>query len=404
MRVNYLGKRVIWSVFILTIYLLGQTIVLPAVSIKLASQQLLQNSWIGLVGMYTGAQTNIPTLFMLGIGPYMSANIVIQALTSFDLKSLRGMSQENWGMIINLLSLFFAFVQSAWYASYLPNSVVMTKQVGENTIYFVWVIILTAGSMAVVFLANLNVERGLGGPALLIVPQLLMSLPGILKQGWGFAQYHLTIFHLGLLLLVIGLTLFAGVAMTKAEEQIPLCNPLLTSDFARSYFPMRFLLAGAMSFMFASGLFMLPRLLLKSNLLVRFKIPLLKLTAINHLTGIIFYALVVIGLNFIFGLLTLQLKVRTRQLKESGDYFYHVVPGPDTEHFLLSKYVRLTWGSSGMLLLLVMWPLIWGLWQPEIANLTLFISNLFILVTIFITIIQQYQTLLSEMQYNLNLG
>lgn len=402
MKITSLQKRILWLLFIVAIYLLGQTIRLPFIKSNQAIFALRRSSWIGLLGMYTGAQTQIPSLFMLGIGPYMSANIIIQAVTALDLKSLRQISTRAWGFIINFLSLIISIVQATLYAYNFRTGIISLKWGFVDINFGSTVLILTAGSMLTIFIANLNSEHGLGGSAVLIVPQLFFSLPMFLEDGWNKVKYHLSPFNCLLLVLTIVVTIKIALLVTKAEERIPIRNPLLSSDSTQSYFPIRLMLSGATPYMFSLVLFRMPQLLNRKSS-SEWQTLINLLTSVNNPVGIIFYCIVIVILNYLFGFMSLQIGLRTRQLKEQGIYFYKVIPGDATAEMLIQKFNRLIWASSAILIFLGVWPLVIGLWIPEIANLALLISNLFILTTIIEAVVQQYQALSVKKQYKINL-
>ncbi|MDF7668330.1 hypothetical protein [Lactobacillus sp. ESL0703] len=401
MKKRTLQKRILWLLFLVAVYCLGQFIIIPFVSTKIAEHYLRRNTLLRVIGMYTGAQTNRPSLLMLGIGPYMSANIVLQAITSLDIAKLRNMSAHDTGILINFLSLFFGILQGIMYAYNLRPALIYIGFFGHNVSFLLTTIVLIAGAMIAVFLANLNSEKGIGGSAMLMLPQLLVSLPTILKHGWGNGTYKFTTNNLIIVFAVVILLIPCGLILTRAEERLPLRNPMLTSNFAESFFPMRLLLGGAMPFMFSNTLFMLPRML--SGNAKKFKNIVLSLTSLNQVSGILFYVLIIIILNFIFGIISLQPSVKTRELKESGCYFYETVAGADTESFLLQHFIRLTWVSSLFLILISVWPLILGLKWHQLANLTPFIGNAFIIITIVYAAKQEYQTLNNERKYVINM-
>ncbi|MDF7639673.1 hypothetical protein PT285_09700 [Lactobacillus sp. ESL0791] len=402
MKANFLQKRMLWTVLLLMVYLFGQFLLIPFVRPKAAMGYLKGNPLISVLGMYTGAQTSRPSLFMLGIGPYMTANIVLQAVNSLDLKSLRQVSSYFWGVVTNFCSLLVAILQAFFYTYNFRGALLPVYFKGANISFMLTLLLLVSGGMASVFIANLVSEYGVGGSSVLMVPQLIISLPALLIRGWGNNKFEFTWLNIIFLVLAVIVTLTAGLALVQAEERIPMSDPQLDNVYAKLYFPLKLLMAGAMPFMFSTSLFIfLPLLLVKSSF--GWKKQLLPLLAINQPIGILLYIITIISLNFVFGLIMLQPSVRARELKENGSYFYNIIPGTATEKFIMNKFVRLTWLSSFFLILLSVWPLLLGLWHPDLANLTPFIGNLFILLTIVYMIVQQFRTLHSEQRYVINL-
>ncbi|MDF7683421.1 hypothetical protein PT287_07890 [Lactobacillus sp. ESL0679] len=402
MNKKVLRKRILWTLLLVTVYILGQFIIIPFVKQSAAARYLKVNTLIGVLGMYTGAQTTRPSLLMLGIGPYMTTNIMVQAVNSLDLKSLRQVSQHTWGIVTNVFSLIVAGLQGMLYVTNFRKALLPVYFGDYDISFYLAILILVTGGMISIYLANIISERGIGNSAILMVPQLVLSLPSLLIRGWGTKRFNFTLINLGIVALTTIVIVFYGLALIRAEERIPLRDPQLTSEYANSYFPIKLLTAGAMPFMFSTSMFMLlPLLAQNSPLAVRELV--LNMVSIRQPAGIVFYAVVIILLNFVFGLITLQPSVKARSFKESGSYFYRIVPGMQTEKFIMHKFTRLTWASSSILIVLSIWPLILGLWWPQLANLTPFIGNLFILIMILDMIEQEFQTLNSEKQYVIDL-
>ncbi|MDF7669463.1 MULTISPECIES: hypothetical protein [unclassified Lactobacillus] len=397
-----LHKRILWTLSLVTVYILGQFIIIPFVKQSAAAGYLKANTLIGILGMYTGSQTSRPSLLMLGIGPYMTTNIMVQAVTSLDLKRLRQISQHTWGIITNFISLIVAILQAFLYVNNFKKALLPVYVNHHNISFYLAIIILVTGGMISVYLANVISERGIGNSAILMVPQLVLSLPSLLIRGWGTSHFNFSVINTIIVILTTLVVVFYGLALIRAEERVPYREPQLMSEFAKSYFPIKLLTAGAMPFMFSTSLFMLlPMLVKNSPLKVREFV--FSIVSINKPIGIVFYAIVIILLNFVFGLITLQPSVKARNFKENGSYFYKIVPGIQTEKFIMHKFTRLTWASSFILICLSIWPLLLGLWLPQMANLTPFIGNLFILIMILDMIEQEFQTLNSEKEYVIDL-
>lgn len=392
----------LWTLLLVTVYILGQFIIIPFVKQSAAAHYLKANTLISILGMYTGSQTSRPSLLMLGIGPYMTTNIVVQAVSSLDLKSLRQVSQHTWGIVTNFLSLIVAILQAFLYVTNFKKALLPIYIDGYNISFYLAIMVLVTGGMISIYLANIISERGIGNSAILMVPQLVLSLPSLLIRGWGTSRFNFSIVNLIIVILTTLVVVFYGLALIRAEERIPLREPQLMSSFAKSYFPIRLLTAGAMPFMFSTSVFMLVPMLAK-NSSSKVKSIIFNIMSIDKPSGIVFYAIVIILLNFVFGLITLQPSVKARNFKENGSYFYEIVPGMQTEKFIMHKFTRLTWASSLILIVLSIWPLILGLKWSQMANLTPFIGNLFILIMILDMIEQEFQTLNSEKKYVIDL-
>ena len=136
-----------------------------------------------------------------------------------------------------------------------------SKAVGGSVVllFLGAVLILTAGGLFVAWLADINIDKGIGGQSLFIVPGLLMNIPAMLISGQTESVHLSQNFMIGLVivtLIFIYLTLF----LYSAEYRINIERTGIDSRFNNSYIPIRLLPAGAMPFMFAVTVFSMPQL------------------------------------------------------------------------------------------------------------------------------------------------
>ena len=84
-RIEELRKRIVYTVLLILVYLLGCFIVLPGIDASmLATLQSKSNEGlVGLLNMFSGGAFGNASIFALGVMPYISASIVIQLLGVF---------------------------------------------------------------------------------------------------------------------------------------------------------------------------------------------------------------------------------------------------------------------------------------------------------------------------------
>ena len=170
-----LFKRCGWSIFFVTIYLLGQQIYLPNVDIFSATQSLQGVPFLQALSLTTGSQMGLPMILSLGMQPYMTTLIVWQAVTSLDLDSMRQMSQKRSGHIQRILAVVLGSIQALSFVYFMGDSF-LPEYVGPTTINFtpiVAVICLVAGSLLTLVLAAANFQRGILATVLSISPGLI---------------------------------------------------------------------------------------------------------------------------------------------------------------------------------------------------------------------------------------
>lgn len=84
---------------LLAILLIGQAIILPGINPEIAHAALAKRTYLGLLGISVGGQFKLPTIFTLGLGPYMTGLIVWQAISALDLEGINRLSLSQTGYL-----------------------------------------------------------------------------------------------------------------------------------------------------------------------------------------------------------------------------------------------------------------------------------------------------------------
>lgn len=400
--------RFTWTFFLLLIVLIGQQILVPGIDSVVAGRSLDRVNFLQFISMTTGGQTAVPSLLTLGMRPYMTTMIIWQVVMALDLDVVKQWSQRQIGKVQRWITLIFAIIQGFEMVYFIRDAFLAYDPFnwGINLNVPIALVVLVSGAMFMTWLADFNALHGIGSTVALIIPGIIASIPVGLSNGIGSAittKFSLTPMHV-VLATIIGLVFIILVYyLYQAEMRLMVERPLNASVFDNSYFPMRFLTAGAMPFMFSSSLFMIPRLLVNQTVgpTDAFQRGVVKWFSFQTWQGILLYGLVIILLGYAFGYLNIQPTNVAKEMKENGDYFLNVMPGDDTERFIGWHFSRLSFVGNLILALIGTGPLIVGLYIPGAANFSVLFSSLFILITLVDTISQQVRALRSKNQYKL---
>lgn len=402
---NDLAKKILITFFMMLVLAVGQQIYLPLVDASFASSAVNKSTLLSVLGMTTGGRMTVPAIMSLGLSPYMTSMIIWQAIVTMDIKKITNMSLKNQGQIQNILTLIMAVVQAytmiLTYHSFIQP--LYLTQSGIDISAPVIMLVMVAGGMFSTWLAMKNTQVGIGGSAIMIVPGIAVGLPQLLENGWTTGDV-LTMTPINLMIAIFVTLLFvlAAVAVFHAELRIKLERPMLDSEFNYSYLPIKLLTGGAMPFMFSTVLFNLPMTIVSSTSL-RFTTVgknLLIWTQQDNWRGILVYGVIVMILGYGFGYMNLKPIQTIKQLKESGDYIFGCVPGEDTRRYVMRHFWLLTSIGNVALMLMAVVPLIIGIYFEGYANYSLYLGSVFILVTIFDTISQQFRALYAKNAYS----
>ncbi|OTO95853.1 accessory Sec system protein translocase subunit SecY2 [Enterococcus sp. DIV0385] len=396
-------RRIIASFFLLFIVEIGKNIQVPFfISEKIPEEST--SLILKFLATSTGGNFTVPTLFSLGMGPYMTALIIWTTISMIDTESIGNLSTKRIGYIQRSLTLLFAILQSCALVLKFRSSMIDQKAIGGSIVllFLGAVLLLTAGGLFVAWLADINIDKGIGGQSLFIVPGLLMNIPAMLISGQTESVHLSQNFIIGLVmvtLVFIYLTLF----LYNAEYRINIERTGIDSRFNNSYIPIRLLPAGAMPFMFAVTVFSMPQLLLLnekwgdtgfSNFITTY-------FSFNNVRGIFTYGLILYVLGYGFSFINVRPYDIAKNLKETGDYILNVAPGKQTERYILKRLSTVALLGNSYLVIVSMIPLLIGLQNQIISNLAFYFGSIFMLIIILETITNEIRFLFSRHTYRI---
>ena len=117
-KIKDLRKKIFFTLFMLFIFRMGAVIPIPGVDSSVISSMVEENSLLSIYNMMVGGAFSSFTLFALGIGPYITAGIIIQLLTKAEIGNLEDLSKsgelgrKKINTYTKVLALFLGIVQS----------------------------------------------------------------------------------------------------------------------------------------------------------------------------------------------------------------------------------------------------------------------------------------------------
>lgn len=268
-----LRKRILYTLGLIFIYRLGSFIILPGIDPVKLSLQSSNQGLLGLLNMFAGGSFSRASIFALGIMPYISAQIAMQLLTiavpSFAKMQKEGESgQRKINQYTRYLTVVVTAVQSAAYVAYLRT------QSGQAILpqfsgYFFWlstVIVLTSGSLFVMWMGEKITDKGIGnGASILIEIGIIAALPNALIFEWkskvNMGGGGLLIFLLEIVFLIA--VIVGLVLLSQGTRKVPVNyakrivgNHQLGG--VRQFLPLKVNAAGVMPIIFAQSVMFIP--------------------------------------------------------------------------------------------------------------------------------------------------
>jgi len=250
------------------IFRIGTTIPVPDVNTSIISNLVSGNSLLALYNMFTGGAFSNFTLFALGIGPYITASIIIQLLTvGFDsLKELQKSGEEGRKKM-NMYTKYTALVLAIIQAVGITLGVIKSALTSDSIFSIATVIMtLVSASMILMWMGDRITEKGLGnGSSIIIFVGIISRIPSDLISVVKSVQSGTLVLWLAIVLAVIMLVTIALVTfINEAVRKIPVqyAKKVVGRKLyggQNSHIPMKVNQSGVMPIIFASSLLAFPQ-------------------------------------------------------------------------------------------------------------------------------------------------
>jgi preprotein translocase subunit SecY len=371
-KIEDLRKRILYTLGILLVYRLGSFITIPGIDPHQLANLKSQTSQgvLGLLDMFSGGAFSNASIFALGIMPYISASIVVQLLTIavpyFQRLQKEGESgRRKMNQITRYLTVFILILQAPSYLANLhaqiPSSAFAVKG-PQFTIPSV--IILTAGTMFIMWLGERITDRGIGnGISLIIMIGIIARLPGAIvaefgarleQQGGGLVAFLVEI-------VVLFVVFMFSILLVQGTRRIPVQYAkriVGNKQFGgvRQYIPLKVNAAGVMPIIFAQALMFIPITIAgfaKSDQLTGF------VAAFANFTGFwynLVFGLLIIAFTYFYTAITINPQQMAEDMKRNGGFIPGVKPGKKTMEFLDSIMSRITLPGSIFLAFIAILP------------------------------------------------
>jgi preprotein translocase subunit SecY len=392
-KIPELKSRIFFTVAILAVCRLIAFVRVPGLDgvalTRFFEEQAKSGSGGGMLGMYslfTGGALEHCAVGALGIMPYISATIIIQLLTAV-IPQLSKLAREEGGRtkIIQYgryLTVLLCLGQGAVMAIgwERPQSV-FGPNIGRLVLYsdsYLWwyriqtVLMLTTGTMLLMWLGEQITERGIGnGVSLVITIGILARLPAAVTAltdmffRGGSAQTDFNIGHAAALLLLLAGVIAGVIAVTQAQRKVPVqyaqrAVGRKVYSGGTSFMPLRVNYAGVMPIIFAQAILMFPQkifLFLGSSFDVKFFREIAAMLGEGAFLYILLYSLMILFFSYFWVATQFNELQIADDLKKNGGYIPGVRPGQATSDYLHNAMSRITLAGAIFLTVIAIIPI-----------------------------------------------
>jgi len=408
---NDLRDRVLFTIFILSIYRLGTFVPLPGIDPN-QLQILMEGNQKGLLGMFNvfaGGAISRMAIFALGIMPYISSSIIVQLLTGVSdyFKNLKAQGEKGRQKITQITrygTVLLATVQGYGLSVGLESSANLVITPG---VFFKvsTVTTIVAGTMFLMWLGEQITQRGIGnGISLIIFSGIVAEIPRALATTFELGRTGaLSTTVIISIFIILILTIMFIVFMERALRKIPITYPkrqvgnkIYGGD--SSHLPLKINSAGVIPAIFASALLLLP--ITFSNFNISENETFLNIASFfsqGQPLYMLLYASGIIFFTFFYTSITFNPNETAENLRKYGGFIPGIRPGESTALYIENILTKLTTIGALYLTLVCLMP------EFLIANypIPFYLGGTSILIVVVVAIdtVTQIQTRLMSSQY-----
>ncbi len=372
--VKDIRNKLLFVLAMLVLYRLLAHIPIPGVNVVNLRNYLAGNQILGLLNVFSGGTLQNFSIIMLGVGPYITASIIIQLLTmlipSMEELSKEGESgQQKLSLYTRWLTLPLAFLQG--YATIRLLTQSSSLPILTDLTFFRLATILvtiTAGTMFLMWIGELINEKKVGnGVSLLIFAGIVASLPGTLRNALiNYDPSNLSLFIVFAIIIIV--TIVGVVFISEGQRNIPVTyakqmRGQQAYGGASTHLPFRVNMAGVIPIIFAISLILFP------SMIAQFFVNAKSLWLANLAAGTItlfqnkifydaLYFALVVGFTFFYTAVIFHPQKIAENLQKQGGFIPGIRPGKETEKYIGQTMNRLNLIGALFLGFIALLPLV----------------------------------------------
>ena len=368
-RVPELRKRIIYTLWMFLFIRIGISITVPGVDRALVAASIASGNNAGFMNqfmsMITGGAHQQLALFALGVGPYITASIIMQllqvAITRLEELSKEG---EDGRKKINKYTRYVTLVLAilnAWATTFANRYVLVDSSI--------WTFLLVmfsfiAGSMLVMWIGEQITANGVGnGISLYIFISIVYSLPTNFIQIFKLNSDRI---YIPILVLIAFIALVAfAVLMAQGERRVAVQYAKRTAGRKvyggqQQYIPLKVNLGGVMPIIFAMSIMSFPSIIVNftgAQLSSNWQMVLTWLNWTNPV-GTVIYLVLIFAFAFFYSTIAFNPMEIASNMKKSGEFVPGIRPGKPTSDYPVALGTRITLLGAIFLAFLALTPLI----------------------------------------------
>lgn len=381
-------NRIFFTLAMLFVFRFGSAITVPGVDVTELIKGIQDSSLFAMINMLGGGGLEQLSIFAMGVGPYITASIIIQLLSMDVVPALTELAKggATGKKQIDRYTRYLAVVLSFFQASTLVYSFstqydsLLVNGSGWASILYV-ATLLTAGSMFILWIGDRISMKGIGnGVSMIIAAGIIARLPYQFTTAWqtlvdpsnSSATFN-GILTYGLYIVCYLLIIVFVVFMQTAERKIPIqytSSTVTTRKKDMTYLPLKINSASVIPVIFASAIMVAPLQICKMVWPAAGWVKTLETyMGMQTLVSLVIYVILILLFTFFYTKLQVDPEKIAENLGKSGTYIPGIRPGTETKEYVNKVLCRITvLGAIGLAFIAVLphaLPLIPGINLPQ---------------------------------------
>ncbi|MEZ4699640.1 MAG: preprotein translocase subunit SecY [Rhodothermales bacterium] len=413
-KVDELRQRIVYTLSLLLVYRLGAQVTLPGVDASVlaaVNEQNSTNDLFGFLDLFVGGAFSQAGIFALGIMPYITASIIFQLLGAVSpaIQKMQREGEEGRRKITQYTryaTILITAIQAIGYVINLRYGATGQAIVANQTLFmFSTIIVLTAGTVFVMWLGERITEAGIGnGISLIIMIGIISHLPVALFNEFDLSpNFFVFLIEIAVLVLIVAFI----VLISQGTRRVPV-------QYAKrvvgrkvyggttQYLPIRINAAGVMPIIFAQSIMFVPATIAQffptSPFMQQFGTWFSDISSLSY--SIVFF-LICVFFTYFYTAIAVNPKEMSDTMKRQGGFVPGIRPGKQTSEFIDNILTRITFPGAVFLGLIAILPAL-AMRAGVTQQFALFYggTSLLILVQVTLDTLQQIESHLLMRHYD----
>lgn len=411
-KIKDLRHKVLMVAFLLLVFRLMAAVPIPGVDAAKLREFFASNQLFGFMNIFSGGALSNLSIMMLGVGPYITATIILQLLMIVfpRLKEVYYEEGAAGRAKFNRISRYLTVPLAAISAYGFLNLLKAQNVLGQLSFIdlLVNVLVITAGSILLMWIGELISEYKIGnGVSLIIFAGIVSGIPSAIRS--VLFSYNTAALPSYAVFAVLALVVIAGVTfINEGERKIPVSyakrvrGTKLYGGVA-SYLPLKVNQAGVIPIIFAISVLLFPQFIAQAVSIFSVDLSLKLNTWVTHFLNntwaySIIYFLLVVVFTYFYTAITFDPQEISKNLQQNGGFIPGLRPGQPTSEFIAKIVNRITLFGSLFLGLIAILPNITRL-AMGVSALTIGGTALLIVVAVALETMKQIDSQLVTREY-----